>query len=95
MNTTDQAFIRAYGSDIVPSNADEAARAAELTAVAMSSRELSDLLMLGMGAYTPLDGFMGHDDWRGSCVDMKLSNGTFWPIPITLSLRMATTRAVR
>src|SRR3546814_18252622 len=40
--------------------------------------------MLAMGAYTPLDGFMGHDDWRGSCQDMKLTSGVFWPIPITL-----------
>ncbi len=60
-------------------------RAAELKSVPMTSRETSDLAMLAMGAYTPLDGFMGHDDWRGTCVDMKLSNGTFWPIPITLS----------
>ncbi len=65
--------------------ADEAARAAGLKAVPMSSREVSDLLMLGMGAYTPLHGFMGHDDWRGACVDMKLASGVFWPIPITLS----------
>ena len=40
--------------------------------------------MLAMGAYTPLDGFMGHDDWHGSCLDMKLASGVFWPIPITL-----------
>ena len=40
--------------------------------------------MLAMGAYTPLDGFMRHDDWRGSCQDMKLAGGLFWPIPITL-----------
>jgi sulfate adenylyltransferase len=40
--------------------------------------------MLAMGAYTPLDGFMGHADWRGSCLDMKLTSGVFWPIPITL-----------
>jgi len=39
-----------------------------------------------MGAYTPLDGFMGYDDWRGVCEDMKLSTGVFWPIPITLSI---------
>ena len=42
--------------------------------------------MLAMGAYTPLDGFMGHDDWRSSCVDMKLTSGVFWPIPITLAV---------
>ena len=61
------------------------ARAESLPKVPMTSREVSDVLMLGMGAYTPLDGFMGHDDWRGVCQDMKLANGLFWPIPITLS----------
>jgi sulfate adenylyltransferase len=28
---------------------------------------------------------MGEADWRGVCVEMKMSNGLFWPIPITLS----------
>jgi sulfate adenylyltransferase len=41
--------------------------------------------MLGMGAYTPLDGFMGADDWRHVCTEMRLATGLFWPIPITLS----------
>jgi len=41
-------------------------RARTLRSIPISSREVSDLFMLGMGAYTPLDGFMGHDDWRGS-----------------------------
>ena len=41
--------------------------------------------MLGMGAYTPLDGFMGKEDWRGCCEIMTTENGLFWPIPITLS----------
>jgi sulfate adenylyltransferase len=41
--------------------------------------------MLAMGAYTTLEGFIGYDDWRGSCTEMKLANGVFWPIPITLS----------
>ena len=41
--------------------------------------------MLGMGAYTPLDGFMGEADWRSCCEHMKLAEGLFWPIPITLS----------
>ncbi|MBM3554786.1 MAG: sulfate adenylyltransferase [Alphaproteobacteria bacterium] len=60
-------------------------RAATLKRVPMASRETSDFLMLAMGAYTPLPGFMGYDDWRGVCGDMKLANGLFWPIPITLS----------
>ena len=68
--------------------ADRAAlltRAKGLTKVPMTSREVSDVLMLAMGAYTPLDGFMGEADWRGVCEDMKLESGILWPIPITLS----------
>jgi sulfate adenylyltransferase len=66
--------------------AEEKKRAKELTAVVMTSRETADLIMMGIGGFTPLDGFMGHDDWKGSCSDnMKLTDGTFWPIPVTLS----------
>jgi sulfate adenylyltransferase len=65
--------------------AEELKRAATLKQAPMSSRETSDLVMLAMGAYTPLDGFMGEADWRGVCTDMKMADGLFWPIPITLS----------
>ena len=73
---------------VLPSDMEEAkARANNFKCkIKMTSRELSDLLMLGMGAYTPLDGFMGYKDWQGVCQQMKLDNGTFWPIPITLSI---------
>ncbi len=65
----------------------KAKREAEsLPRVRMRSREASDLIMLGLGAYTPLDGFMGYDDWKGVCDDLKLTDGVFWPIPITLSV---------
>jgi sulfate adenylyltransferase len=66
--------------------AEEHKRAEKLRKIPLDSREVSDVLMLAMGAYTPLDGFMGYDDWRGSCLDMKLTSGVFWPIPITLSV---------
>jgi len=65
------------------------ARAKQLTRVPMTSREVSDVLMLAMGAYTPLDGFMDRANWRRVCTDMKLKNGVFWPIPITLSCEKA------
>ena len=64
--------------------AAERRRAEKLRKIPLDSRAVSDVLMLAMGAYTPLDGFMRHDDWRGSCQDMKLAGGLFWPIPITL-----------
>ena len=69
-------------------------RAATLKTVRMSSREVSDLLMLGMGAYTPLAGFMGEADWRGCCLDMKTADGLFWPVPITLSCDHDTADAI-
>jgi len=66
--------------------AEAIARAATLKKLRLSTREVSDLFMLGMGAYTPLDGFMGSENWRGTVVEMRLANGVFWPIPITLSV---------
>ena len=65
--------------------AEALTRARGLKKLPLSSREVSDLFMLAMGAYSPLDGFMGRADWRGACLDMRLENGLFWPLPITLS----------
>jgi len=86
-------LVLPHGSDAVkpllapvPARLEALARAGGLRRIELDSRAVSDVLMLGMGAYTPLDGFMGQDDWRGVCVDMRLSGGLFWPIPITLSV---------
>lgn len=64
--------------------AQEIRRAATLRQIPLDSKAVSDVFMLAMGAYTPLEGFMGHDDWKSSCLEMKLASGVFWPIPITL-----------
>ncbi|MBL4615046.1 MAG: sulfate adenylyltransferase, partial [Magnetovibrio sp.] len=69
--------------------AAEIARAKNLKQVPMSSKETSDVLMLSMGAYTPLDGFMNRADWQGVCADMKLASGLFWPIPVTMTADQA------
>jgi sulfate adenylyltransferase len=61
----------------------------------MTSRETSDLIMLGIGAFTPLDGFMGEADWRGVCDEFKTADGTFWPIPITLSVEKEIADGIR
>jgi sulfate adenylyltransferase len=45
--------------------AEERKRARELPAVHMTSRETSDLIMIGIGAFSPLDGFMGREGWEG------------------------------
>ncbi len=65
----------------------ELAKAEGLQKVPMTTRETSDLIMMGIGAFTPLTGFMNKDDWKGCCSEFTLPslNGLFWPIPITLS----------
>lgn len=68
----------------------EKTRAQSLPRVRLSSRELGDLIMLGIGGFTPLEGFMGYNDWYSVCHQMKLTNGIFWPIPITLSASQET-----
>ncbi|MCH7886718.1 MAG: sulfate adenylyltransferase [Candidatus Marinimicrobia bacterium] len=65
---------------------EELRRSDSLKKIEISSREAGDLIMLGIGGFTPLDGFMIHDDWKSVVGEMQTSNGTFWPIPITLSI---------
>jgi sulfate adenylyltransferase len=63
----------------------EKKKAETLKKVNMSPREVGDLIMLGIGGFSPLQGFMTKADWKGSCENYMLENGTFWPIPVTLS----------
>ncbi|MCG6900339.1 MAG: sulfate adenylyltransferase [Gammaproteobacteria bacterium] len=72
----------------------EQARAAGLTKINVSSREAGDLIMMGIGGFTPLDGFMTRADWEGVCDGMKMANGLFWPIPITLSADEAVAKGI-
>jgi len=65
--------------------AAERARAASLRRLRVSSREKGDLIMLGIGGFTPLEGFMTRADWEGVCDGCRTASGLFWPIPITLS----------
>ena len=63
----------------------ETERAKTLKQIKITTRETSDLIMLGIGAFTPLTGFMTKADWQGVCDKCTMADGTFWPIPITLS----------
>jgi sulfate adenylyltransferase len=75
--------------------AADRARAQTLRSVRVSSREKGDLIMLGIGGFTPLDGFMTRADWEGVCEGYRTAAGLFWPIPITLSVDVATAGAIR
>jgi sulfate adenylyltransferase len=73
----------------------ERARARSLPAVRVSSREKGDLIMLGIGGFTPLEGFMTRADWEGVCDGYRMASGLFWPIPITLSVEAAAAASIR
>jgi sulfate adenylyltransferase len=75
--------------------AAEKAKAATLPKLTVSSREKGDIVMLGIGGFTPLEGFMTHADWQGVCDGMKTASGLFWPIPITLSATTAFVDTIR
>src|SRR5215813_11507932 len=55
-----------------------------LPVVRLSERALCDLELLATGAFSPLDRFMGAEDYRRVVVDMRLASGYLFPIPITL-----------
>lgn len=61
-------------------------KAEKLNKVVINDREVSDLEMIAIGAFSPLEGFMKKDDYHSVMDNMKLSNGLPWTIPITLSV---------
>jgi len=64
----------------------ELEEAKSLPIVHMTSRETSDLIMMAIGAFSPLSGFMNQEDYKNVVDHMHLTDGTLWPIPITLSI---------
>jgi sulfate adenylyltransferase len=75
--------------------ADEKKKAAGLKKINISSRETGDLIMMGIGGFTPLTGFMTQADWKGVCADMKMADGQFWPIPVTVSASKADADSIK
>ncbi len=63
----------------------EKKKAAGLKKISISPRENGDLIMMGIGGFSPLTSFMTKADWKGVCENFLLTDGTFWPIPVTLS----------
>lgn len=85
-------LIQPHGGKLVNRVVD-AGRAAELTKEAatlprinLTAKQSCDLELIANGGYSPLEGFMGSDDFRSVCTSMKLANGQVWSIPILLSV---------
>ena len=72
----------------------EKKKAEGLKKITISPREEGDLIMMGIGGFSPLTSFMTKADWKGVCDDFLLTDGTFWPIPVTLSADKADADAI-
>jgi sulfate adenylyltransferase len=60
----------------------------------LTRRQLCDLEMLACGGFAPLDTFLGREDHDSVCESMRLSNGSLWPMPVTLDVSNETMSAV-
>ena len=61
-------------------------RSARLPGVDLDTRQLCDLELLLSGAFSPLEGFLGRRDYDCVVEELRLADGTLWPIPITLDV---------
>jgi sulfate adenylyltransferase len=52
----------------------------------LTPRQLCDLELLANGAFSPLRGYLGRDDYESVCDRLRLADGTLWPVPVTLDL---------
>ena len=66
---------------------DALAKAKELRSIQLSERSLCDLELMATGAFSPIDRFMGREDYRRVVAEMRLRSGQLFPIPITLPIR--------
>jgi sulfate adenylyltransferase len=62
------------------------ARAKEMPSWSLTARQIADLELILSGAFSPLRGFMGRRDHESVCREMRLADGAFWPLPVTLDV---------
>jgi len=74
---------------------DWIAKAKTLKTVRLGPREVSDLELIAIGAYSPLEGFMGQADYQRVVREMHLANGLPWSLPIVLSVSEAESQGYR
>lgn len=85
-------LIAPYGGKLVdlmvPRDELEALKhqAGELPSIQISERSVCDLELLATGAFSPLDCFMGEEDFGRVLEEMRLSSGHIFPIPVTLAI---------
>ena len=70
------------------------AESLELTSIDLSPHQVCDLELLLNGAFSPLKGYLGQEDFVAVCQSMRLTNGQLWPIPISLDVPEALANSI-
>lgn len=73
----------------------EKKKAKGLKKIPITAAEKGDLIMIGIGGFSPLTGFMTKADWKSVCEKFLLADGTFWPVPVTLSASKEDAAAIK
>jgi sulfate adenylyltransferase len=90
-STSEEILIGPYGGSLVDlllpvAEAEELhARAVGLPRIQLTPRNICDLELLAVGGFSPLRSFMGEADYRRVLAEMRLADGTLFPMPITLT----------
>ena len=79
-------LIEPHGGELISRTGERAIDADSLEKVTLTSRELSDLEMLSSGALSPLEGFMGREDYEAVVENMRLASGLPWALPVCLAV---------
>jgi sulfate adenylyltransferase len=79
-------LIRPHGGELVDRTGSRPGDVESLEVVTLTSREVSDLDMIASGALSPLEGFMGRDDYERVVEEMRLANGLPWSLPVCLAV---------
>ncbi len=82
-------LVAPHGGELVDRTGERPDGLARLETIRLTSREASDLDMLASGALSPLEGFMGQDDYERVVEELRLASGLPWALPVCLAVDAA------
>ena len=89
VTVTETGLIAPHGGSLVDRTGERPDDLDALETLTLTPREVADLDMLASGALSPLEGFMGHEDYERVVEDMHLANGLAWALPVCLAVEAA------
>ena len=89
VTVTGAGLVGPHGGSLVDRTGERPDDLDALETLTLTTREVADLDMLASGALSPLEGFMGREDYERVVEDMHLGNGLAWALPVCLAVKSA------